>query len=264
MLVSVKKQRQNLWIDEETQPEDEVEIALDFVGSPYENQGISPLGASAHKESEECVQNLAPAKTPSQAQTNTQSLESEPYGEEALSIGAGQTNEVSEGRSEYSMPPPPNAGACTSVDRREETSQASKVPMTHKPMSKGQKTKVQVFMAQGAKAHEQEPLALAPRGGKAQKNWRWALFSVLVHVVCVVALYVFAQAVLQGKFSFIFDSDTPVTEEKMTQGELSQTLEGDAEESEATRAMPAIPADSKRSRPLVHVIDLEDVVPSQK
>ena len=265
MLVSVKKQRQKIWIDEETQPEDEVEIALDFVGSPYENQGLSPLGTSAHKERKECVPTpiQASSQNPSQAQPNTQSLESEPYDEEAQTLGAGKTNEVSEGGSGYSLPPP-YAGVGDFVDCEVGTSQATKGQKTEGQMTVGQAIMPQGVKTERATTHEEEPLVLSPKGEKTQRNWRWALFSVLVHVVCVVAIYAFAQAVLQGKFNFIFDSDTPVIKEKMTQGELFQTLEGDAEESETARAMPATPADSKRSRPLVHMIDLEDVVPSQK
>ena len=43
MLVSVKKKRQKFWIDEEPHHEEEVAVALDFVGSPYEKHGLCPL-----------------------------------------------------------------------------------------------------------------------------------------------------------------------------------------------------------------------------
>ena len=275
MLVSVKKQRQKIWIDEETQPEDEVEIALDFVGSPYENQGLSPLGASAHKEREECVPTQASFQNPSQDQAKTQFLKSEAYNEGPSGLGAGQTHEVAEGNESFMAPP--HAGACGFVDRGEEPSQGTQAQMTRIQVTKVQETGIQavgahvsegqIAGAQGSRPHEQEPLALEPKGGKgrkAQRNWRWALFSVLVHMACVVVLYAFAQAVLQGKFSFVFDGDGPVAEEKMTRAEPLQTFEGDGEESEFTRGMPTTPAGNKPSRPFVHMIDLEDVVPGQK
>lgn len=275
MLVSVKKQRQKIWIDEETQPEDEVEIALDFVGSPYENQGLSPLGASAHKEREECVPTQASFQNPSQDQAKTQFLKSEAYNEGPSGLGAGQTHEVAEGNESFMAPP--HAGACGFVDRGEEPSQVTQAQKAKMQVTKVQETGIQavgthvseeqIAGAQGSRAHEQEPLALEPKGGKgrkAQRNWRWALFSVLVHVACVVALYAFAQAVLQGKFSFVFDGHTPVAEEKGTRAEPLQTLESDGEGSESTQVTPATPAGNKPSRPFVHMIDLEDVVPSQK
>lgn len=270
MLVSVKKQRQKIWIDEETQPEDEVEIALDFVGSPYENQGLSPPGASA-REKDGCLHTSSPV----QGQNKTQSLKSESYNEGAIGLGAGQTNEVVKGDEPFMAPP--YAGACGFVARGEELSQGTKNQKTKMQVTKVQEAGIQAIGAlapvgqiAGALAprpQEQEPLALEPKGGKgrkAQRNWRWALFSVLVHVACVVVLYAFAQAVLQGKFSFVFDGHTPVAEEKRTRAEPFQTLESDGEGSESTQVTPATPAGNKPIRPFVHMIDLEDVVPSQK
>lgn len=57
MLVSVKNQRQGFWLDEESQPEEQAEIALEFRGSCYENDFLclpgeaSPCQNDARQES---------------------------------------------------------------------------------------------------------------------------------------------------------------------------------------------------------------------
>lgn len=223
MLVSVKKKRQKFWIDEEPHHEEEVAVALDFVGSPYEKHGLCPLEGALERNENRGEKDYTPVE-----------------GAGCLTLLGNDVNEKS----------------LAGEQARAYDETACHLTGGRSPGEQGEGP-FMVFRTEG-----QEQLALLPKEKISSKKWRWALFSVVMHMACVVLLYVFVQAAFQGRFSFMFDNPAPETSHRLQHPETLPGTEGETENS--PHAKPQKSSESVKQAPLVHMIDLDDVLPGQE